>query len=130
MNMNKLTQKSIEAINRAQSIAASNSNTTVEQVHLLYALVSQNDGLIPALLKKLGADPNMVASDAMNAVNGLANQAGGAEACYASPQLGAALYALQIYFDLIFRKLYLLFHILLVIHKKELIYVEIQGKCQ
>ena len=95
MNMNKLTQKSIEAINRAQSLAASNSNTTVEQVHLLYALVSQNDGLIPALLKKLGAEPNMVASDAMNAVNGLAKQSGGAEAGYASPQLGAALDAAE-----------------------------------
>ncbi|MBQ1520073.1 MAG: hypothetical protein IIZ56_01210, partial [Clostridia bacterium] len=72
MNMNKLTQKSIEAINRAQTLASSNSNSTVEQAHLLHALVSQNDGLIPALLKKLGADPSMLERDAMSAVSGLA----------------------------------------------------------
>ena len=95
MNMHKLTQKSIEAIQKAQSLAASNSNSTIEQVHLLYALVSQNEGLIPALLKKLGADPNTVASDAMNAVSGLARMQGGSEAGYASPQLGAALDAAE-----------------------------------
>ncbi|MBR4657886.1 MAG: ATP-dependent chaperone ClpB [Clostridia bacterium] len=95
MNMNKLTQKSIEAINRAQTLASSNSNSTVEQAHLLHALVSQNDGLIPALLKKLGADPSMLERDAMSAVSGLARVSGGSEAGYASPQLSAALEAAE-----------------------------------
>ena len=95
MNMNKLTQKSIEAIQRAQSLAASNSNTTVEQVHLLSALVTQQDGLIPSLLKKLGADPDAVARDVGFAADGLARAQGGADGSYASPQLSAALEAAE-----------------------------------
>ena len=95
MNTNRLTQKSIEAIQRAQSLAASNSNTMIEQVHLLYALVSQNEGLIPALLKKLGAEPSMLANDAMNAIGGLARISGGTQEGYASAQLGAALDAAE-----------------------------------
>ena len=95
MNTNRLTQKSIEAIQKAQSLAASNSNTMIEQVHLLYALVSQNEGLIPALLKKLGAEPSMIANDAMNAIGGLARISGGTQEGYASAQLGAALDAAE-----------------------------------
>ena len=95
MNTNRLTQKSIEAIQKAQSLAASNSNTMIEQVHLLYALVSQNEGLIPALLKKLGAEPSMLANDAMNAIGGLARISGGTQEGYASAQLGAALDAAE-----------------------------------
>ena len=95
MNMNKLTQKSIEAIQRAQSIASSKGNAAVEQAHLLYALVSQQDGLIPALLKKLGADPGSVAQDVGYAIDSLARMQGGVNEGYASPQLGAALEAAE-----------------------------------
>ena len=94
MNANKLTQKSIEAIQRAQSVAASNSNTTVDEVHLLYALVSQNDGLIPALLKKLGADPALVSNECESAIGALA-RGSSAQESYASPQLAAALDAAE-----------------------------------
>ncbi len=94
MNANKLTQKSIEAIQRAQSVAASNNNTTVDEVHLLYALVSQNDGLIPALLKKLGADPALVSNECESAIGALA-RGSSAQESYASPQLAAALDAAE-----------------------------------
>ena len=95
MNANKLTQKSIEAIQRAQSIASSKNNTTVEQVHLLNALVTQQDGLIPSLLKKLGADPNTVAVETESAIDSLARASGPVQEGYASPQLGAALDAAE-----------------------------------
>ena len=95
MNTNKLTQKSIEAIQRAQSLASSRNNTTVEQVHLLSALVTQQDGLIPSLLKKLGADPEGVAADCGFAIDGLARMQGGTNEGYASPDLGAALDAAE-----------------------------------
>ncbi|MBR6429480.1 MAG: AAA family ATPase, partial [Clostridia bacterium] len=95
MNANKLTQKSIEAVNRAQSMAAANANASVEQVHLFHALVTQNDGLIPALLKRLGSDPGACAADADAAVRSLARMTGGEGASYASPKLSAALDAAE-----------------------------------
>ncbi|MBO4385300.1 MAG: ATP-dependent chaperone ClpB [Clostridia bacterium] len=95
MNMNKLTQKSIEALQKAQSLAASRNNTTVEQAHLASALVTQEDGLIPALLKKLGADPASLAADLGFAMDGLARMQGGSNEGYASPQLSAALEAAE-----------------------------------
>ena len=47
MNMNQFTQKSIEALRDTQSIALENGNQQIEQIHLLDALVSKEDGLIP-----------------------------------------------------------------------------------
>ena len=54
MNAQKFTQKSLEAIQSAQSIALSHQNQQIEQVHLLAALLQQEGGLIPQLLKKMG----------------------------------------------------------------------------
>ena len=56
MNTNKLTQKSMEVIQEAQNIAVSNSNQQIDQLHLLLALLSNEDGLIPELLSKMGID--------------------------------------------------------------------------
>ena len=50
MNMNQFTQKSIEALRDTQSIALENGNQQIEQIHLLDALVSKEDGLIPNLI--------------------------------------------------------------------------------
>ena len=55
MNMNQFTQKSIEALRDTQSIALENGNQQIEQIHLLDALVSKEDGLIPNLVKQSGA---------------------------------------------------------------------------
>ena len=54
MNMNKLTQKSIEAIQAAQSLAAEHGNQQIEQAHLLMALVEQEGGFVPQLLTNMG----------------------------------------------------------------------------
>ena len=54
MNFNNYTQKSIEAVQSAQQLAVQNSHQQMEQVHLLLALIQQEDGLIPQLLKKMG----------------------------------------------------------------------------
>ena len=53
MNFNNYTQKSIEAVQSAQQLAVQNSHQQMEQVHLLLALVRQEGGLIPQLLKKM-----------------------------------------------------------------------------
>ena len=52
MNMEKLTQKSREVIQAANSLAIENQNQQIEQVHLLSALLEQNGGLIPQLFEK------------------------------------------------------------------------------
>lgn len=56
MNMNKMTQKSLEAIQLAQTLAVENSNQQIEQEHLLYALISQDGGVCAELLIKMGID--------------------------------------------------------------------------
>ncbi len=53
MNWNQYTQKSLEAVNSAQQLAAANHHQQLEQIHLLLALVGQEGGLIPQLLRKM-----------------------------------------------------------------------------
>ena len=59
MNAEKYTQRSIDAVRKAQSIAVMQSNSVIEPVHLLAGLVKQENGLIPQLLKKMNIDPDM-----------------------------------------------------------------------
>ncbi len=54
MNLNKFTQKSLEAVQNAQVIAQEYGNQQIEQVHLLCALMKQDGGLIPQLLGNMG----------------------------------------------------------------------------
>ena len=54
MNFNTYTQKSIEAVQSAQAIARTRRNPQIEQLHLLAALLNQEEGLAPQLLKKMG----------------------------------------------------------------------------
>ena len=56
MNVNQLTQKSLEAIQAAQSIALENQNQQICPEHLLYALLDQDGGLIGSLMEKMGVD--------------------------------------------------------------------------
>ena len=53
MNFNQYTQKSLEAVQSAQNLAVQNSHQQLEQVHLLLALLRQEGGLIPQLLRKM-----------------------------------------------------------------------------
>ena len=54
MNLKKFTQKSLEALQDAQSLATENQNPQVEQEHLLLALLEQENSLIKELIKKIG----------------------------------------------------------------------------
>ena len=54
MNIQKFTQKSVEAIQNAQSIAVQNQNPQIEEEHLLLALLEQKSSLIKELFKKMG----------------------------------------------------------------------------
>ena len=53
MDPNEFTQKSLEAIRDAQTLAAEHQNQQIEQVHLLLAMIQQEGGLLPQLLKKM-----------------------------------------------------------------------------
>ena len=63
MNAQKFTQKSLEAITAAQSLATEYSNMQIEQLHLLSALTREDEGLISQLLKKMGVDLTAFRSD-------------------------------------------------------------------
>jgi len=56
MNIQKFTQKSIEAINSCEKIAMDYGNQEIEQEHLLMALLRQENGLIPSLISKMNID--------------------------------------------------------------------------
>ncbi len=57
MNPEKFTQKSLEALQEAQSIAIRNQNSAIEQAHLMSALLTQESGLIPQIFTKMTIDP-------------------------------------------------------------------------
>ena len=58
MNAQKLTQKSLEAISEAQGLAIEYQNMQVDVPHLCYALLAQQDGLIPQLVGKMNIENN------------------------------------------------------------------------
>ncbi len=82
MNMNKMTQKSLEAIQLAQTLTVENGNQQIEQEHLLYALISQDGGICAELLIKMGIDVGSFglavkkAIDALPKVGGSAREQG------------------------------------------------------
>ena len=53
MNIQKFTQKSMEAVNDCEKLAYEYGNQEIEQEHLLVALLHQQDGLIPKLIEKM-----------------------------------------------------------------------------
>ena len=53
MNMQKFTQKSLEALQNAQQIEIQNQNSQIEQEHLMLALINDENGLIKELLEKM-----------------------------------------------------------------------------
>ena len=56
MNLEKFTQKSLEALQLAQSLAAEHNNTQIEECHLLYAVIAQDGGIGAEIFRKMGVD--------------------------------------------------------------------------
>ena len=77
MNLQKFTQKSLEAIQNAQSNAVEYGNPQLDQQHLLLALLQQEDGLIPQLLQKMNVNVNGLTQAVENAVKRLPRVSGG-----------------------------------------------------
>ena len=70
MNTQKLTKKSLEILQEAQTIATQNSNQQIGQCHLLLALLQQEEGLIPQLLQSMNKDVPAITSAAARIVDG------------------------------------------------------------
>ena len=77
MNLQKFTQKSLEAIQNAQSNAVEYGNPQLDQQHLLLALLQQEDGLIPGLLQKMNINVNGLTQAVENEVKRLPHVSGG-----------------------------------------------------
>ena len=96
MNLQKYTQKSIEALRAAQSDATERGNSRIEPAHVLLALIRQEGGLIPELIKKMGASPETAATALEAALSKLPRVSGpGAESVYISRACEEALNAAE-----------------------------------
>ena len=93
MNTNKLTQKSMEAIQNAQGIAITYSNQTMQPEHLLLSLLQQENSLIVSLFTKMGVDTRSFTQMLVSKINQLPKVTGNREAdkIYISSQLDTAL---------------------------------------
>ncbi len=63
MNMEKMTNRTREALMAAQQLAVSNHNTELKNIHVLAALADQQDGLIPSIIEKLGISKSLFKSN-------------------------------------------------------------------
>lgn len=77
MNLQKFTQKSLEAIQNAQSMAVEYGNPQMDQQHLLVTLLTQDEGLIPQLMQKMNVNVNGLLQAAENEVKKLPRATGG-----------------------------------------------------
>ncbi len=77
MNTNKCTQKTLEALQQAQRLATEYQNQSLEPEHLLTAIASQEQGLIPQLLQRMGIEPGNFSSAAAQKVSLLPHVSGG-----------------------------------------------------
>ena len=93
MNLQKFTQKSLEAIQNAQSFAIEYGNPKLDQEHLLRSLLIQEDGLIPSLLEKMQINVNAVLRATEDALNKMPRVSGGQT--YMASELDQALVAAE-----------------------------------
>ena len=93
MNFNNYTQKSLEAIQSARDLAVQNNHQQLEQVHLLLALLRQDGGLIPQLLRKMDVTVESLDAAAAAQLRKLPSVTGSREAdrFYISADVDAAL---------------------------------------
>ncbi|TAH52486.1 MAG: ATP-dependent chaperone ClpB [Chloroflexota bacterium] len=78
LNMQKLTEKAAEALQAAVMLAQENANSTVEPEHLLLALLNQTDGVVPQVVRAVGANPETLEQQAKSEIDKLAKAYGGA----------------------------------------------------
>ena len=89
MNINKFTQKSLQAVQNCERIAMDYGNQEIAQENLLYALLTQDDSLIAKLMEKMGLDKNLIINRVEEAIQKRPKVQGGQQ--YVGQDLNNAL---------------------------------------
>lgn len=76
MNFEKFTQKSLEAVQGAYNAAKEYGNPEVKEIHINYALLNDNEGLIPRVLTYMDKNPEMIKADVLKVIERLPKQSG------------------------------------------------------
>ena len=84
MDFNKFTQRSIEIVQNSQETAIKNGNPQLEEIHIHYALINQEEGLIPKVLSYMGENVDLIKNDVEREVEALPKQSGSGGALYPS----------------------------------------------
>ena len=98
MNAEKFTRKSLEALQSAQQTALRYGNMQIEQAHLLYALLTQDGGLTPEILKKISVDVGRFTQECLRVIERTPRVSGSgreADKVYISPDVNNALMAAE-----------------------------------
>ena len=91
MQLEKFTMKSQEALQGAQSLAQSKGHQQIEPEHLLKILLSQPEGIVPSVLKKMGVEVRVIENEVDEAVNNLPQVSGAGLQVYMSSALNQIL---------------------------------------
>ena len=90
MNINKFTQKSMEAVQNCEKLAYEYGNQQIEQEHLFYSLLTLDDSLILKLLTKMGISKELITNEAQQKLAGLP-KVNGSSQVYISNDLNKVL---------------------------------------
>ena len=77
MNIQKFTQKSIDAVNQLEKVASDFGNQEIEQEHLLYCLLTQEESLISRLISNMDIDSTLFKEQVEQALNRRVKVSGG-----------------------------------------------------
>ena len=91
MNIQKFTQKSVEAINNCEKLAYDYGNQEIEQEHLLVALLQQEEGLIPKLIEKMEIDVQHFTQNAISKLDARVKVSGSNSNVYVGKDLNNVL---------------------------------------
>ncbi|MEO1441937.1 MAG: AAA family ATPase, partial [Chloroflexota bacterium] len=76
MDLNKYTNKARNALIEAQSLASEHNNNTIESAHMMVALMEQDDGVVPAIINKIGANSAQLTQEMQQQIDRLPKVSG------------------------------------------------------
>ena len=91
MNTQKYTQKTLEALRSAQTMAQERQNQYLTPEHLLLALLEQDGGLVGSLFQRMGVDCGGLETELKGLIDQLPRVSGGSGEVYASPETGKVI---------------------------------------
>ena len=91
MNTQKYTQKTLEALRSAQTMAQERQNQYLTPEHLLLALLEQDGGLVGSLFQRMGVDCGSLETELKGMIDQLPRVSGGSGEVYASPETGKVI---------------------------------------